>query len=270
VQWQLHRWLAMRTSREVFGDPRDVIIMQPVVVFFEYLIWGSIIVFIYVNRRTGLLAAAHMNAAQLDRAQTQRRTLASKLQALQARIEPQFLFNALARVRDLYDESPARGRRMLDDLSVYLRAVLPHLRDSTSTLEKEFQLLLAYIGILRGHHAKSVDLHVDGVASLLTARVPAMILLPLIDQVVAGAEPTSFKGSPVHLCVRLDKGMLHIEMSGGGTRLWQPSGDSVRDIRQRLTALYGERGTLTVTLLDGSAFRLEIKIPYEQADSAYR
>lgn len=270
AQWQLYQWLEMRTPVEVFGAPRDVIVMQPVVAFFEYLIWGSIIVFIYVNRRGELLAAARMSAAQLDRTHTQRRTLESQLQALQARVEPQFLFNALAQMRDLYDESPALGRRMLDDLIVYLRAALPHLRDSTSTLEKELKLLTAYKSILRAHHSDPLDFHFDAAAPLLAARVPAMILLPLLDQVVAGAQATSVMGAPVHLSARAVGGMLHIEITSTGGRLRPRSDDVLRAIRQRLAALYGGRATLAVGRIDETVLRLELEIPHEPADGDHR
>ena len=269
AQWQLYQWLAMRTPVEVLGAPSDVIVMQPVVAFFEYLIWGSIIVFIYVNRRTELRAAARMSAAQLDRAQTQRRTLESQLQALQARVEPRFLFNALAQVRDSYDERPALGRQMLDDLIVYLRAALPHLRDSTSTLEKELTLLTAYESVLRAHHGKRPDFHFDAAASVLAARVPAMLLLPLFDQILAGAPPTTVAGAPVHLSARAADGLLRIEISGPRGHLPPRCDEVLRDVRQRLAALYGERATLAVVPVDGTAIRLEIEIPHETPDGGH-
>ncbi len=88
---------------------------------FECLIWGSIIVWIYVNRRDALRAAARLNSAQVQRTETQRRTLESRLQALQARVEPQFLFSSLTQVHDLYESDPAKGRQVLGDLIAYLR-----------------------------------------------------------------------------------------------------------------------------------------------------
>src|SRR5206468_7152836 len=96
-----------------------------------------------------LLATARLNAAQVQRAETQRRTLESRLQVLQARVEPQFLFNTLAQVRELYESDPAKGGEMLGNLIVYLRAALPHLRESTSTLGQEMDLVTAYLNIMR-------------------------------------------------------------------------------------------------------------------------
>src|SRR5947207_2151441 len=156
VQWQLHKWL--RVIPVVIDAPStnplydfsanmsrpDIVVTQPAAMFFEFLIWGSIVVFIYVKRRNALLADHRMHAARAQRAEAQRRTLESRLQALQARVEPQFLFNTLGEVRDLYGVDPALGGRMLGDLIAYLRAALPHFRESSSTLGRELELAAAY------------------------------------------------------------------------------------------------------------------------------
>ncbi len=266
VQWQLHAWLGVRTTSEIFGRSRDAIVMQPLVVFFEYLIWGSIIVFVYVNRCSEMLAAARMSVAHVERAQTQRRTLESRLQALQARIEPQFLFNALARMRDLYEESPARGSRMLEDLIVYLRAALPQLRDSTSTLEKELKLLAAYVSILRASSTAGVDFVIDARPTALAARVPAMILLPLVDQLLAAERRAATPVKAFAISARVASGVLHVELSGTGPGLIARSAIVLRDIRERLAALHGDRAALAIEPEGGMAVRLVVKIPYEPAD----
>ncbi len=266
VQWPLHQWLGVRTRDEVFRASHDVIVMQPLVTFFEYLIWGSIIVFIYVNRRSELLAAARMSAAQLERTQMQRRTLESRLQALQARIEPQFLFNALAQMRDLYEKSPVLGSRMLEDLIVYLRSALPQLRDSTSTLEKELELLAAYVSVRRVSSTAGVDFDIDVAPAALGARVPAMILLPLVDRFLAGEGPAATPTKAFVILARVTGGILRVELSGAEPGLIARSAMVLRDIRERLVALYGDRATLVVEAAGGTTVRLVVEIPHEPAD----
>src|SRR5437899_3268416 len=75
LQWLVHQGLDLHGH--FFGPVpiSDEAAVMPVYVFFEYLIWGSIIVFIYVNRRNALRASARMNAAHVQRAETQRRAL---------------------------------------------------------------------------------------------------------------------------------------------------------------------------------------------------
>jgi hypothetical protein len=241
VQWAVHRWLHLRTE---FGTDvlREVTLVQPPIVFFEYLIWGSLIVFLYVNRRTALLATARMNAAQLQRTEAQRRTLESQLQALQARVEPQFLFNTLARVRGLNESDPANGSRMLDELIVYLRAALPQLRDSASTLGQELTLVWAYLSILRASLGKPLLFDVDASAAGLAARVPPMLLLPLINDALTASR----YDNEIRVAAHIAGNMLRVEISDGACCLVRDPGDSLREIEQRLQGLYAGRGTLTV------------------------
>ena len=72
---------------------------------------GGLATFVHVNRRTALAARRRQHAAERARGQARRRTLESQLQALQARVEPMFLFDTLEHIRALYRSDAARGRR---------------------------------------------------------------------------------------------------------------------------------------------------------------
>jgi len=86
--------------------------------------------FIYVRRRDAVQRLAVLRATQLERAKRGRQVLESRLQVMQARVEPQFLFNTLAQVERLYDTDTKLADVMLNDLIVYLRAALPLLRET--------------------------------------------------------------------------------------------------------------------------------------------
>ena len=85
------------------------------------------------RRRRSSQRLARLNARELERAQLVRRTQESRLQAMQACIEPQFLFDTLAAVERIHASDPADGGAPIDELIIYLRAALPHLRESAST-----------------------------------------------------------------------------------------------------------------------------------------
>ena len=103
----------------------------------------------YYFRRRGAQRAATLRAAQVEGAQLARQTLESKLQAMQARVEPEFLFDTLVEVQRLYETDARRADRILDQLIVYLRAALPQLHDAASTMGKEIDLAHAYLAILK-------------------------------------------------------------------------------------------------------------------------
>jgi histidine kinase len=271
AQWGMHEWLHLGTWNDVPDVPRDVAIAQPAIVFFEYLIWGSTIVFIYVNRRNALLATARMNAAQVQRAAAQRSTLESRLQALQARIEPQFLFNTLAQVRTLYDSDPAKGGQMLGDLIVYLRAALPHLRDSTSTLEQELKLVGAYLNIMQVRLGGRLAFDIELPQSAHSARMPPMILLPLLDQALTDRLLSSNTGVTIRIAAHTSAGKLRVEIadSGGAFRAGGPRSD-LRDIQERVHALYGDTGSLAFGPAGGHGTQAVMEIPHEPTNGNHR
>jgi hypothetical protein len=271
AQWELHQWLHLPTRYDGPGVPHEVTIMQPAGVFFEYLIWGSIAVFIYVNRRTSLMAMARMNAAQVEQARTRRRTLESRLQALQARVEPQFLFNTLAQVRNLYECDSTKGARMLDELIVYLRAALPHLRETTSTLGREMELASAYLGIMRMHLGERLAFDADIAPTALAARLPSMMVLPLIDHVLACGLARSAAGGTIRIAARTNRGRLQIEITARGNDMTPGNAVGVlHDIHDRLSALYGDRAALRVAPLSDNGSKVIMEIPHESADGDHR
>ena len=131
-------------------------------------------------------ARARMHAAELERPAPPSAALESRLQAMQARVEPQFLFNTLSQVRDLYRADVARGERMLDELIAYLRAAMPKMRDTSSTVGQEVELVRAYLAIVRLRLGGRPRLR-DRAARcrVAAARMPPMMLLPLVDHAIA-------------------------------------------------------------------------------------
>ena len=266
VQWAAHRALRVPMVFDLAALQTHVELMQPLALFFEYLVWGSIIVLLYVNGRTALLASVRMDAAQLQRANVQRRALETKLQALQARVEPQFLFNTLARVRELYASDPVTGSRMLGGLIVYLRAALPQLRDSTSTLEQELRLVAAYVKMLRIAMGKPIPLDIDAPRGVRASRMAAVILLPLVNDALLA----SSHDDPIRIKALAVDGKLRMELSCASGAPSRAPSDCVMQVRRRLRALYGERATLDCESGPGPASRMVIEIPDESADGGHR
>jgi hypothetical protein len=268
IQWQVHGWLHLHTRYDVSSP--ETAMLQPPLIFFEYLIWGSIIVFIYVSHRTALLATARMNAARVRRADAQRRTLESRLQALQARVEPRFLFNTLAQVHALYESDPAKGAQMLGDLIVYLRAALPQLRDSTSTLERELRLVRAYLSIIQVRFGGRLGIDDVVPLSVYSGRLPPMILLPLLEQGLNRASSSSGDRCTIRIAAHISTGKLRIEIAfigdafGTGGRA-----PDLGDIQERLHSLYGEAGNITFGSA-GDGMQAVIEIPYEPTDGRHR
>lgn len=259
AQAPLHQWLQL----EIDGNGRSTAQpWQPVAAFLEYLLWAAICVAVYVNRRTALRAVQRLNEAQLARARVQRQNLESRLQALQARIEPQFLSATLQRVRELHDIDPRRGAQLLDDLIVYLRAALPQLRESSSTLAQELSLASAYLNIRQPDTRREPPRASN---RALQARMPAMLLLPLIDRLLGAHWDDS--GS-VHVAVFERRGSLMLEIAGPATRALE-NDPLLDDVRERLRMLYGDDGRLGIQVERGRT-SISLEIPHDAADGDHR
>src|SRR5262249_50548924 len=117
--------------------------------FLEWLLLGGAATFIVLDARRARIEQRRLRGAESERARTAKRMLESQLQAMQARVEPQFLFNTLAQVRQLSEVDIRLAERVLDDLIAYLRAAMPQMRDTTSTVAREMGLVRAYLDIVK-------------------------------------------------------------------------------------------------------------------------
>ncbi len=212
--------------------------------FAEWLILGGAATFVYTDRRRALAARARMHAAELERTHAAKRTIESRLQAMQARVEPQFLFNTLAQVHDLYRADRALGERMLDELIAYLRAAMPKMRDTSSTVGQEIELVRAYLCIVWLRLGERLAFEIETPGELADARMPPMMLLPLVEHAIAHGLATPQATGSIHIRAAVvdNRVRLAIADSGAGF-LPESEGQGIADIRERLDALYGRGET---------------------------
>jgi hypothetical protein len=230
---------------------------QPAGFFFMFVMVGALAVGVYVNQRTALAAIRRMHAAEQARAAARRRTIESRLQAMQARVEPAFLFDTLARVRDLYEVDAGRAGTMLDDLITYLRAALPHLRESTSTLGREVELVRAFVDIVRAGLDRSLQSRIDVADTARDVPLPAMLLLPLVQH---GLQ----RSASLCLDARRAGATLRLEVEVDSDAFVPGRAHAALDaLRERLRALYADTATLAFAAdaAGGSRARLELPLP---------
>ena len=264
AQWQLLSVLWLDNA----PDPETI---QPLRIFWTSLLYSILACWVYVNVRTARLAAERMRAAELARAKSRRRTLESRLQSMQARVEPQFLFNTLAQVRELHERDATMGGRMLDDLIAYLRAALPHLRESSSTLGQEIALARAYLDIMRVRLGERLTFEIDVPEAVKDARIPPMMLLPLIDHaLVYGLQPGD-AGGTIAITTQAEGGRLRLTISDSGVSFLPGThAGHLENIAERLQALYGEDARFELERMRERGTRAILEFPYETNDRSDR
>jgi hypothetical protein len=268
-------WWAWRTYVLPDRWPKDWVWLHGTAALFywplfsltQWLPIGAGVVFLYADRRAARRTAQLLRAAELDRIRRSKVALESRLQAMQARVEPQFLFNTLAQVERLFEEDPRLAARMLDDLIAYLRAAMPTMRDTSSTVGQEIALARAYLDIVRLRLGERLRVSIDVPAEARDARMPPMMLLPLIDHaVVRGLEPAT-AGGTIDIAARVGGGRLTLTIDDRGAGLVpETDGDGVATIRQRLDALYRGDARLDLRRAGPQATEAVLDLPVETGE----
>jgi hypothetical protein len=212
-------------------------------IMLETAMLGIATFWVVLDRRRAASWHARMHGAELDRIAAEKRTVQSELQAIQARVEPQFLFDTLQQVRALYDRDAPRAERMLDDLIAYLRAAMPRMRDTTSTVGQELDLVASYLAILNVRDPR-LRCSVGAPDAVRGERFPPMMLLPLVNEAMRHGSGHDARTITVSAATQADRLRVRIEDGGGGFAAG-PARD-VASVRERLVALYGPAAALHI------------------------
>jgi Histidine kinase len=199
-------------------------------------------------------AAARLAFAQTAQREARRRLVQARLQAVQARIDPELLFDMLDAVRRSYELDASRAERLLDELIAFLRAALPRLRNTSSSVPREAELACAYARLraLAGAYDAGMTLEVS--ADLMDARFPPGVLLPLLDDALRT------RAGPCELAATRLSSQCQVVL----TLPARPSDCVAVRVRALLADLYGSSTELT--LADASVpVSATIKVPYELA-----
>jgi hypothetical protein len=210
---------------------------------------GGLALAVYVRFRSARLAREAFNAAELERVGASREVLASRLAAMQARVEPRFLLGTLAQVEALYDCDPQAGDRMLDGLIAYLHAALPQLRSQRSTLKEEVQLAESYLRIVQIRMGSRLAYRFDVGFELGDRDFPPMMLLPLIDDALrSGLEPLPH-GGKIAITAGGDGNHLRVRVADDGLErnVVLDDGSAIATLHERLRGLYGATASLELT-----------------------
>ncbi|MBI5258037.1 MAG: histidine kinase [Burkholderiales bacterium] len=185
----------------------------------------------------------------------------ARLAELQSRIRPHFLFNALNTALALVRIDPTQAETVLEDLSELFRAALAET-GSAVTLDEEIELAQRYLAIEQLRFGKRLRVVWDLDPAAAVARVPPLVLQPLVENAVRhGVEP-AVDGGHVLVQTRARLGMVEVLVSN--TLPDEPgppgSGIALANVRERLRLLHDLAGTLETGVVAGR-FQARMAIP---------
>ncbi|HEU4557530.1 MAG TPA: histidine kinase [Longimicrobium sp.] len=234
----------------------------------EHRLLGNVIMYAFAaTAATAAIARRQARERALAATRLEAELARAEVQLLRAQLEPHFLFNALNAVTAYVRVDPALAERMLGELSDLLRLVLRLSAVPDVSVAEEMALVERYAGIHRLRFGDAVAFRVDAPAEVTAARVPGVILQPLVENALRHASAGSAPGE-VSVAARRDGGRLVMTVANTITND-APAGGSgngvgLANTRARLERLYGGDARLELRR-EGECTVAEVVLPFRVA-----
>ncbi|KNZ31158.1 MAG: histidine kinase [Methylibium sp. NZG] len=198
-----------------------------------------------------------------------RQVVEARMAAMQAQVEPHFLFNTLASIDHLIETDPPRASTMQKNLIALLRASMPTLRDaqpSAHNLGREMAVIKPYLEILKVRMEERLQFDVNVPEGLLSAEFPSMMVQSLVENAVKhGLEPKA-EGGRLSVKAEIIHGKLAVTVAdtglGFGKAATAGTGTGLANIRERLKLLYGGKASITVGENTPGGTVVTLTVPY--------
>lgn len=199
-------------------------------------------------------AYAELVESESKRHQLEKAMLAAHLQLLKAQIEPHFLFNTLANVQHLVETDSKSASRVIASLIRYLRAALPEMRADMTTVAKEVDMARAYLEISKVRMGDRLSYAIDLPRDLENFAFPPMMLMTLVENALKhGVDPCCDSGQ-IAISARRSGDQVEIVVADSGPGIagsGATAGVGLKNIRERLQAMYGGAAGLTLAEPEG-------------------
>lgn len=232
--------------------------------------------------------AAREREARLARVEAELAT--AQVRALESRLQPHFLFNALNTISSVMYTDPAAADTMLARLGDLLRRTL-RTGPPEVALSEEMETVELWLDVMRARFGDrlTVDVHVPD--DVQHALVPPMLLQPLLENafkhgVAASngrvrtppripADESSQADEQLHVQVRAERvgDALQLDVQDDGPGLSVPEheafsrGIGLSTTKQRLTSLYADRASITLENSEGGGLRVRVRVPWREVQA---
>jgi signal transduction histidine kinase len=200
-------------------------------------------------KQVGERARAQALAFALERSELERQALDARMKVMAAQVEPHFLFNTLANVRELVETGSPQAGTVLGHLIDYLRAAVPRLHDGANTVARELELARAYLEVMLMRMPDRLQFAIDADPQVLAQPCLPMSLITLVENAVKHGIDPAEAGGRIDIAAgrRDDRVVLQVVDTGVGLRTGSAGlGTGLDSLRERLALAYGAFATLTL------------------------
>jgi two-component system LytT family sensor kinase len=251
--------------------------------FMVFLCWSSLY---YGNKyyfkaqeeyRKRMLSMRQTESEHIRRLSAEAEAREAQLKMLRYQLNPHFLFNTLNNIGALVKfQETAKASRMIVQLGDFLRFSLDSDPTVMITLEQELDALMLYLNIEKTRLGNRLNLVFNVSEQAKSAKVPALLLQPLIENSIKYAISKNEDGGTIELKAIVEHGELKIELTDGG-----PDGVGQKEKRQkrgrrvglhntleRLKTLYKDAYLFDIGLRDAGGLRVRINIPFDSGKTS--
>jgi sensor histidine kinase YesM len=216
-----------------------------------------------MRSRDDAVRSQAMNFAQ-ERSALERQNQFARLRLLQAQVQPHFLFNTLANVRELVESKSDKAPAVLNSLIAYLRAAVPKLNETTTSVAQELALVRAYLEVMHMRIPDRLAFTVEATDESLDLICPPMMLMTLVENAVRHGIDQSTSGGTVavRVCVQSDTCLAQVTDSGVGLgKTRNGLGTGLSTLRQRLKLMFGDDAELSMAAVDPLGTKATVRFP---------
>jgi len=237
---------------------------------------ASLVIKITYKRQIQAEAQAAQATETAEAESLRRQVVEARMAAMQAQVEPHFLFNTLASIDHLIETDPPRASVMQKNLIALLRASMPSMRETGDSaardLKRELAVIRPYLEILKVRMEDRLQTEIAVPEGLLSAEFPPMMIQTLVENAIKhGLEPKP-EGGRLQVRAEIVHGKLAVTVAdtgvGFGKAATAGTGVGLANIRERLQLLYGNKAAVTVREHDGGGTAVTVTVPYKIAEEA--
>jgi LytS/YehU family sensor histidine kinase len=236
---------------------------------FFFIVLSAILKITYKGRMQAEVKAAEATETA-ESEQLKRQVVEARMAAMQAQVEPHFLFNTLASIDHLIETDPARASQMQKNLIALLRASMPTMRENhpaAHNLGREMAVIKPYLEILKVRMEDRLQTEINVPEGLMSADFPSMMIQSLVENAIKhGLEPKP-DGGLLSVRAEIVHGKLAVTVAdtglGFGKAATAGTGIGLANIRERLQLLYGNKASMTVAENPPGGTLVTLTVPYQ-------
>lgn len=235
------------------ADVRDIVAVSARLSLYLTLLVGVIHAMVLLLQDRARSAEGRLRAKELEYERASKLAAEARLAALESRLHPHFLFNALNTLSSLIPSAPARAERLLERISGLLRFSLDTGQQGLVLLEQEMRIVRSYLEVERERFGERLRFSIDA-PEHAGLRVPPLSVQTLVENCVKHAVQPRRDGGELRVRAIPEDGHLRIDVSDDGpgfSAAALPAGHGLDNLRSRLALLLGDDAPLCATRHDG-------------------